>query len=163
MKKSGKIPENIPAKQGPETLRAEKTVNKTERMMVSAKKVLVVSADITLFQRLKGHLSAEEYVVVCVQKSDQELKKAINECTPEIIVVDPEISLLHGVEVSLLIRQWTPTPILILTTAMTLENQVRALDLAAENYLSEPFDISLIATRIAHILAVNQPSESWRE
>jgi DNA-binding response OmpR family regulator len=131
--------------------------------MVSAKKVLVVSADITLFQRLRGHLSAKEYVVACVQNSNQDLKKAIDESTPDIIVVDPEISILHGVEVSLLIRQWTPTPILILTTAMTLENQVRALDLAAENYLSEPFDISLIAKQIEHILVVNQLSESWRE
>jgi DNA-binding response OmpR family regulator len=131
--------------------------------MASAKKVLVVSADITLFHRLKGHLSEDEYQVSSVQKSDQELKKAIDEFAPDIIVVDPEISTLRGVEVSLLIRQWTPTPILILTTAMTLENQVRALDLAAENYLSEPFDISLIGKRIAHILAVNQPSESWSE
>jgi two-component system, OmpR family, response regulator protein BraR/BceR len=129
--------------------------------MVSARKVLVISADITLFSRLEGHLS--EYQVKNIQKSDQELKAAIDEFSPDIIVVDPDISTLHGVEVSLLIRQWTPTPILILTTAMTLDNQVRALDLAAENYLSEPFDISLIIKRIEHVLALNQPAETWKE
>jgi DNA-binding response OmpR family regulator len=131
--------------------------------MVSARKVLVISADITLFSRLEGHLSGGQYRVKNIQKSDQELKEAIDEFSPDIIVVDPEISTLHGVEVSLLIRQWTPTPILILTTAMTLDNQVRALDLAAENYLSEPFDISLIVKRIEHVLALNQPAESWKE
>jgi DNA-binding response OmpR family regulator len=128
--------------------------------MDSAKQVLVISANIELYYRLRRHLSAEEYQVAIVHKTDNELKAYIDEQTPDIIIVDPEISTLHGVEVSLLIRQWTPAPILILTTALTLENQVRALDLAAEDYLSEPFDICLVEKQIANILALNQPSES---
>jgi DNA-binding response OmpR family regulator len=127
--------------------------------MDSAKQVLVISANIELFNRLRSHLSAEEYQIAIVHKTDNELKTYIDEQTPDIIVVDPEISTLHGVEVSLLVRQWTPSPILILSTALTLENQVRALDLAAEDYLSEPFDISLVVKQIANILAQNQTTE----
>jgi two-component system, OmpR family, KDP operon response regulator KdpE len=128
--------------------------------MDSAKQVLVISANIELYHRLRSHLSAEEYQVAIVHKTDNELKAYIDEQTPDIIIVDPEISTLHGVEVSLLVRQWTPAPILILTAALTLENQVRALDLAAEDYLSEPFDICLVEKQIANILALNQPTES---
>jgi DNA-binding response OmpR family regulator len=124
--------------------------------MASAKKILVVSADVSLYHRLVGHLSTEEFQVTIVQKTDSELRRCIEEIYPDIIVIDPEVSTLRGVELSLLVRQWTPTPILILTTAMTLENQVRALDLAAEDYLSEPFDISLVARQIDHILTLNQ-------
>jgi DNA-binding response OmpR family regulator len=128
--------------------------------MNSAKQVLVISANIELYYRLRSHLSAEEYQVTIVHKTDNELKTYIEEKTPDIIVVDPEISTLHGVEVSLLIRQWTPAPILILTAALTPENQIRALDLAAEDYLSEPFDISLVVKQIANILALSQTTES---
>ncbi len=127
--------------------------------MVLAKKVLVISADVLLYQRLNNQLSTGEYQVSLVKKTDGELKTIISELDPDIIVVDPDISVLKGVEISLLIRQWTPRPILILTTAMTLDNQVRALDLAAEDYLSEPFDMSIIARRIEHILTLEQTAE----
>ncbi|MBN1188921.1 MAG: response regulator transcription factor [Dehalococcoidales bacterium] len=128
--------------------------------MVSAKKILIVSADILLFQRLRKQLSEEEYTICLVARTDETLKNTIDELVPDIIVVDPDISILHGVEISLLIRQWTPKPILILTTAMTLDNQVRALDLAAENYLSEPFEMSIVAGRIEHVLSLEQAAES---
>ena len=124
------------------------------------KNILVVSADITLYQRLSSQLSPEEHKITLVQKTSDELKALIEEMAPDIIIIDPDISTLHGVEVSLLVRQWTPTPILILTTARTLENQVRALDLAAEDYLSEPFDIKVVAKQIDHILVLNQPELS---
>jgi DNA-binding response OmpR family regulator len=128
--------------------------------MALAKKVLIISADILLYQRLRNQLSAEEYQVYLVKKTDDAMKTTIDGLNPDIIVVDPDISVLQGVEISLLIRQWTPKPILILTTAMTLDNQVRALDLAAEDYLSEPFDMSIIVRRIEHIFSLEQTAES---
>jgi DNA-binding response OmpR family regulator len=128
--------------------------------MVLAKKVLIISADVLLYQRLRNQLSAEEYQVSLVKKTDEALKATIDEIDPDIVVVDPDISVLQGVEISLMVRQWTPKPILILTTAMTLDNQVRALDLAAEDYLSEPFDMSIIAGRIEHIFSLEQTTES---
>jgi two-component system, OmpR family, KDP operon response regulator KdpE len=130
--------------------------------MSPVKKVLVISTDIALYQRLNSQLSPEEYCFTLVQKTDEELRTSIEEVAPDIIIVDPDISTLRGVEVSLLIRQWTPTPILILTVARTLENQVRALDLAAEDYLSEPFAISHVARQIDHILELNR-AESTSE
>ena len=125
--------------------------------MQSINRVLVVSADVLLHNRLSNHLSSENYEIKVIKKANSELEEIIGETSPHIIVVDPEISQLNGVDISLRIRQVTPAPILVLTTARTLDNQLRALDLAAEDYLSEPFDVNEVVERIEHILSLNSP------
>jgi DNA-binding response OmpR family regulator len=128
--------------------------------MSKVKKILVISANILLFQRLKKQFSTDEYQVFMIPNTENDLKTRIDELNPDIVVVDPEISILNGVEISLLIRQWIPEPILILTTAMTLDNQVRSLDMAAQNYLSKPLDMSVIAGRIEQVLSMEESAES---
>lgn len=124
--------------------------------MVSIKKILVVSSETALQTRLRDYLPKEEYHIIHTPVTDNNLKSIINEITPSIIVVDREKSSIQSVELSLRIRQWTQTPILILTVTDTLINEVRAMDFHAENYLSEPFGIGIAVERINKILSMSQ-------
>ncbi len=121
---------------------------------MSAKKILVISTDVLLNERLQKQLSREDYHLIYTRKTDIGLKTIIEENSPDLMIVDPGISDLRGMDISLRIRRWTPVPILVLTTARTENNEVRALDLTAEDCLSEPFDMAIIAARINNILSL---------
>jgi len=124
--------------------------------MPAAKRILVVSADNALYSRLVNHLSSDKYSATAIDRIDVDLETEIVRNPPDIFIIDPQISRLNGVDISLRIRQISPAPILILTTARTIENQIRVLDLAAEDYLSEPFDVEEITGRIERILAADE-------
>jgi DNA-binding response OmpR family regulator len=123
--------------------------------VVSTRKILIVSSETALQTRFKNYLSEKEYDIFYTSMTDNRLKSTIEETVPDIIVVDRVISNLQCVELSLRIRRWTPTPILVLTTTNTLENEVRTMDFQADNYLGEPFDISIAAERIKQILSAS--------
>jgi DNA-binding response OmpR family regulator len=61
---------------------------------------------------------------------------------------------LSGLSLSLQIRQWTAVPLLILSTVETRDKEIRLLDLRSKGYLSEPYDISMVAIRINLILSM---------
>lgn len=126
--------------------------------MVSTKKILIVSSETALETRFRNYLSQDRFEIVYTQMTDDRLKSLIDNTTPDIIVVDRVISNLQCVELSLRIRQWTPTPILVLTTANTLNNEVRAMDFQADDYLTEAFDIAIAVERINQILSMSQLS-----
>jgi len=98
-------------------------------------------------------LSGPEYQVFYALRTEQQLQQKIVEINPSLIIVDPDIPALRGISLSLLIRQWSPAPILMLSAARTQPDEIRMLDIDAEEYLSEPFDISLFSARIDNILS----------
>ena len=123
--------------------------------MMMGRKILIVGPDKELYRRFKVHLPEKDYHISYTQYTDYELNPIIDQVNPELIVVDPQTPSLQGLEISLRIRGWTQIPILILSTAETRENEVRTLDLAAIDYLSEPFELGIVAVRMETILSLS--------
>lgn len=123
--------------------------------MISTKNVLIISSDPNLNGRLTRVLSEPEYRVFYAGRTDKKLRPIINQIKPDLIVVDPEIPTLRGIALSLLIRQWSAAPILMLSAAETQENEIRALDMHADEYLGEPFDVGAVSVRIDSILTLS--------
>jgi two-component system, OmpR family, KDP operon response regulator KdpE len=119
----------------------------------SFKNVLIISDNPELISRLTKVLVEPKYRVFCVNRTDKKLRLKVNQSNPDLIVVDPEIPTLRGISLSLLLRQWLPAPILILSAARTQEDEIRALDMEADEYLSEHFDVGVVSVRIDRLLS----------
>jgi two-component system, OmpR family, KDP operon response regulator KdpE len=119
----------------------------------SFKNVFMISDDPELISRLTKVLVEPEYRVFCANRTDKKLRLKINQFNPDLIIVDPEIPTLKGISLSLLLRQWMPAPILILSAARTQDNEIRALDMEADECLSEPFDAGVVSVRIDRIIS----------
>jgi DNA-binding response OmpR family regulator len=117
-------------------------------------KVLIISSDYDLFTQLTLPLREPVFKVYFASGTEKELRSVVNNIKPDLIVVDPEIPSLRGIALSMLVRRWTPVPIMMLSTFHTRENEIRGLDLDADEYLSQPFNVSLIAARIDNILSL---------
>lgn len=72
---------------------------------------------------------------------------AVNEY--EVVILDINLPDGEGTEVlRALRRQRKPTPVLMLTARMAVEDRVAALDIGADDYLVKPFDLRELQARV---------------
>jgi two-component system KDP operon response regulator KdpE len=65
-----------------------------------------------------------------------------------VIILDLNLPDLDGVEVCRRIREWTRTPIIVLTVEGADERKVSALDEGADDYVTKPFSMPELLARV---------------
>jgi two-component system KDP operon response regulator KdpE len=68
--------------------------------------------------------------------------------SPDIILLDLGLPDLDGVEVTRRLREWTRTPIIVLSARGQDEDKIHALDAGADDYLTKPFSVGELLARI---------------
>jgi len=67
---------------------------------------------------------------------------------PDLILLDLGLPDMDGTDVIRQVREWTPTPIIVLSAREQEQQKVAALDLAAADYVTKPFGIHELLARI---------------
>jgi DNA-binding response OmpR family regulator len=119
------------------------------------RKILTVSNDPVLVTLLQQGLGPEGYEVISTRHNGSRLRDLINAEAPDFIVQDIEMPTLDGIGTCLQVRQWTTTPILMLSTWETGNGNVRGLNLCSDCYLTEPFGMDILRLRIEESLRRN--------
>jgi DNA-binding response OmpR family regulator len=120
--------------------------------MMLKTKILAVSQDQVLVDLLRHGLNDGRYEIVSTEETDAQLKNILKNEGPAFIILDIVMPSLEGVRTCLQLRQWTQSPIMMLSTWQTTNNMVRGLNLACASYLTEPFGITTLKKRIESTL-----------
>lgn len=120
--------------------------------MTTPIKSLIVSSDPVLLSFLHKNFNTNGYQMVSTSYTNETLKAVLEKESPDIIILDIMMPALDGIEVCLRIRQWSDSPILMLTTWGAGGDRVRGLDLLDDSYLTEPFGIDGVVTWIEDAL-----------
>ncbi len=123
--------------------------------MMAKIEVLIISSDPVLLRLLRQNLNESDYQVTNTQHTGEELKAVLEKETPDLIILDIMMPNLNGIEVCLRIRQWSQTPIMMLSTWGATKGKIRGLDLSTDSYLTEPFGIGELTERIENVLQRN--------
>jgi two-component system KDP operon response regulator KdpE len=67
---------------------------------------------------------------------------------PDLIILDLGLPDMDGLEVTRRLREWTNTPIIILSVREKEEEKIAALEAGADDYLTKPFGIGELIARI---------------
>jgi two-component system KDP operon response regulator KdpE len=67
---------------------------------------------------------------------------------PDLILLDLGLPDLDGGEVIRRVREWTVTPIIVLSARDQERTKVAALDLGADDYISKPFGVNELLARV---------------
>src|SRR5690242_19943166 len=120
-------------------------------------KVLIVEDEPVLAGLLARGLRAEGYVVVPAATGVDGLQKAIANRF-DVAILDLMLPGLSGYEVLEQLRLYQVwTPVLILTAKDEDDDQIKALDLGADDYLTKPFSFGILVARLRALIRRGAP------
>jgi two-component system KDP operon response regulator KdpE len=67
---------------------------------------------------------------------------------PDVVLLDLGLPDLDGLEVTKRLREWTQTPIIVISAREQEQDKVKALDTGADDYLTKPFNAGELLARI---------------
>jgi len=111
---------------------------------------LVIDDEIQIRRFLRLALENEGYRVY-EAGTGQEGLTAVVFRRPDVIILDLGLPDLEGTEVLKRLREWSTTPVLVLSVRQEIEQKVMALDQGADDYLTKPFHAAELAARLRAI------------
>jgi two-component system KDP operon response regulator KdpE len=121
-------------------------------------RILVIDDEPQMRRLLRVALEAADYRVFEAATGREGLAEAASR-QPDAILLDLGLPELDGMEVLRRLREWTSTPVLVLSVQDAGEDKVRALDLGADDYVTKPFDTPELLARLRVLLRRKQPPE----
>lgn len=114
-------------------------------------KILVVDDDPTMLKMVEGHLQSSGYIVKCASDGSMGLRLAAD-WSPELILMDVMMPVMDGFTTTKRIREFSATPIIILTAKGDEHDLVRGLDAGADDYVVKPFSSQELLARVRAVL-----------
>jgi two-component system KDP operon response regulator KdpE len=123
-------------------------------------RVLVIDDEQAIRKFLRVALAASHHRVIEAGTAEAGIAAAATE-RPDLIILDLGLPDLDGLEVVRRIREWSTTPILVLSVRSDEDDKVAALDAGADDYMTKPFTMGELAARmrVAVRHASQQPDE----
>lgn len=114
---------------------------------MTASRVLVVDDEPQIHRFLKPALIASGLEVVCVEDGASAIRTAAT-WGPDVILLDLGLPDIDGKDVVRAVREWSTTPIIVLSARDRESEKIAALDLGADDYVNKPFGVGELLARL---------------
>ena len=114
-------------------------------------RILVVEDDLSIQALLHDFIQEAGHSVILASDGVEALAK-YSEQDFDLVLLDIMLPKIDGYGVCEVIRQKSDVPIIMLTALDGEENQIRGLDLQADDYITKPFSMSVLLRKIAAVL-----------
>jgi DNA-binding response OmpR family regulator len=114
-------------------------------------RILIVDDDVELVGLLRYALETAGYEVVAAFDGEQAMAIAA-EAAPDLAVLDVNLPRADGFQVLERLRQHSGIPVMMLTVRADEADEVRGLDLGADDYLRKPFSPRALLARVRALL-----------
>lgn len=108
---------------------------------------LIIDDEIQVRRLLSLCLESAGYRVLQAEKGEQGLVEAGSR-KPDLILLDLGLPDLDGLEVLKRLREWSSTPVIILSVRDDAADKVAALDAGADDYITKPFHNDELLARV---------------
>lgn len=123
------------------------------------KKILIVEDDTTLRKYIKDFLNSYDYEVKLVTDFDR-VEEEVLCASPDLILLDINLPKFDGFYFLKNIRKRTSTPVIIISARSAEQEQIRGMDLGADDYITKPFGVELLVAKINAVLRRTNSSGS---
>jgi len=114
-------------------------------------RALLIDDDVKLGRLLKDFLKKSNINLFTVNNPTESFS-SIEECKPDIIILDVMMPKMDGFEVCKNIRKVHSIPIIMLSARGDSEDKIKGLDLGADDYIAKPFQPRELLARIHSLL-----------
>jgi len=114
---------------------------------MSARTLLLIDDEPQVLRFLRSSLASTGYRLFEAATGQAGLAEAAAR-RPDIILLDLGLPDIDGIEVARRLREWTETPIIVLSARGQDQDKIAALDAGADDYLTKPFSLPELLARI---------------
>jgi DNA-binding response OmpR family regulator len=117
--------------------------------------VLIVEDEHDIASLIKATLERSGDTDATIVGSGDLALKAVNERTPDVIILDLNLPVVSGLEVCRILRSRADSkhvPIIMLTARTTENDRVDGLELGADDYVTKPFSLRELTARVRAVL-----------
>lgn len=119
-------------------------------------RILVIEDDSYILELLEEFLKAQNYEVVSCMDGVSGLETALAD-EFDLILLDVMLPNLDGFSVCKMIRNKKEVPIIMLTALQEEQDQIKAFENLADDFISKPFSFNVLMKRIEALLRRAQP------
>lgn len=109
--------------------------------------ILLIEDEQQMRRFLRISLQSQGYRLIESSTAHEGLLLAASR-NPEVVLLDLGLPDMDGLEVTTRLREWTQTPIIIISAREQEQDKVKALDAGADDYLTKPFNANELLARI---------------
>lgn len=124
-------------------------------------KVLIIDDEPDVLKLLKLRFEKQGYEVLTAKTGEEGLKTAFAKL-PSLIILDLMLPDVDGLDVCKKLKESEKTngiPVLMLTAKTENSDEVIGLELGADDYVTKPFDFSVLHSRVKNLLKRQAPKE----
>mgnify|MGYP001177740468 FL=1 len=125
-------------------------------------KILIVEDESNIADSVKLNLEAEGYEVEYTTDGQMGLHYA-RTMKPDLILLDIMLPKLDGFEVNKIIQKELSTPVIFLTAKSDEISTVLGLELGADDYISKPFSMRELVSRVKAVLRRIEKNQPYTE
>ena len=116
--------------------------------MAAAVPVVLVIEDEPQMQRfLRAALESHNYRPIEATTAREGIAQATGR-TPDVILLDLGLPDADGIDLTRRIREWSSTPIIVISARGKEQDKIAALDAGADDYLTKPFGVGELMARL---------------
>lgn len=114
-------------------------------------KILLIEDDMKLKKYISEYLEAYDYNVTTIDDFDN-VMEGVEEVNANLIVLDINLPKFDGFYYLRLIRKLYKTPVIILSARSDEGEQIRGMELGADDYVTKPFVVGILLAKINALL-----------
>ncbi len=109
--------------------------------------ILLIEDEQQMRRFLRITLQSQGYRLIEASTANEGLLQAASR-NPDVVLLDLGLPDMDGLEVTNRLREWTQTPIIVISAREQEQDKVKALDAGADDYLTKPFNANELLARI---------------
>lgn len=117
--------------------------------------ILIAEDNRELCRVLKSYFLKEGYVVFTALNGEEALDIFYSE-EIDVVILDWMMPILDGISVCKEIKENSDIKVLILTAKSQVEDELKALNTGADEYVRKPFDPRVLIARVNKLLSTNR-------
>lgn len=122
-------------------------------------RILVADDDKAVIRLLRLALATKGWKVYSCEAGDA-IRGEISRCHPDLIVLDLKLPRKSGFQVLNELRKNSSIPIIILSGYLDSEIEIKCLTNGADDCISKPFDVELLAARLKAVMRRHEKNGS---
>lgn len=115
------------------------------------KKILIIEDDRNLLNELKEFLENRHYEALSVNNFLRASEKVL-EIRPDLVILDINLPGISGFDICRDIKEKSNIPVLMLTSRIGIEDEIKGLEIGADEYLAKPVDTRRLILRMEKLL-----------